>query len=66
MEGIKVKVPRLGEKYHLCWANRGCVWVLKFIGPDGSFILRTPKTNSRLDAAVKDLRHIKRNEINPH
>ncbi len=46
----------LGQKYHLSWAQPGCVWILKGIGSTGEVLLETPKTRKQLTAKAADLR----------
>lgn len=57
---VKVTDPKIGGKYHLSWANRGCVWVLIEFLPNGKCKLRTPKTKRIFIANVNDLYHLKR------
>jgi hypothetical protein len=62
-----VMKPVIGEKYHLCWAKRGCVWRLISFDEDGIHCnLKTPKTGMYFRGKVADLRHIRKNEQNPH
>ena len=61
---FKVQEPKIGWGYHLNWANRSCVWILRsFDIVDGTCQLETPKTKKKLCAKIDDLRHTKKNEI---
>lgn len=51
-----VKDPIIGQPYHLSWAKRGCVWILKsIIGED--CILQTPSRNKKRIDKLANLRH---------
>lgn len=51
--------PVVGNKYHLTWAHRGCVWILKEVLPNGKCKLMTPKTKKILTANTADLLNLR-------
>ncbi len=55
----KVTNPKIGKSYHLAWAHRGCVWILKDILSDGKCKLETPKSKKTLIGNVADLRNVR-------
>lgn len=56
----KTSNPEVGHKYHLSWANPGCVWILKEVFHGGIFCkLQTVKTKKFLLAKVEELRLLK-------
>lgn len=55
----KVVTPVVGQKYHLAWANRGCVWrLIGIMENKEDCLLVTPKTFKEIVAKTKDLRHL--------
>ena len=61
---LKVDNPIVGRKYHLTWAQRGCVWILKEINTDGvRCLLQTPRTKKYLVANLSDLRHTRKEQF---
>lgn len=55
----KVVKPKIGKSYHLAWAHKGCVWVLKEILDNGKCKLMTPKTKKILIGNVADLLNVR-------
>lgn len=58
----KVDRPNIGNKYHLSWAFKGAVFVLKSVDQDGIHCyLDNPKHKRKdlLKAKIADLRHVK-------
>jgi len=61
----KTKCPTVGHKYHLSWANAGCVWILEHIDIDNIHcFLKTPKTKKVIRVKLADLRLLKVNAFN--
>lgn len=53
--------PKIGNKYHLSWANkRGMVWILNYINGDTVRMI-TPKTKKILETKTVYLREINSN-----
>jgi ferredoxin-fold anticodon binding domain-containing protein len=61
----KTTKPTVGHKYHLSWANAGCVWTLEQVHPDGIHcFLKTPKTKKMIKAKLADLRLLSKEQSN--
>jgi len=47
---------KIGQKYHVAWAPRGCVWILKGFVGNNQVEMETPKTKRRMQTASSSLR----------
>ena len=57
--------PEIGNKYHLSWASKGCVWKLVEICADNIYCyLQTPKSKKIIKAKIVDLRLLKPTAFN--
>lgn len=54
----KTTKPTPGNKYHLAWAYKACVWILVEICPDNPLkgVVMTPKTKKKSIIWLSDLR----------
>ena len=54
----KTENPTTGNKYHLAWAHKGCVWILIGICEDNPLkgVVMTPKTKKKSIVWLSDLR----------
>lgn len=50
------KELKIGQKYHVSWAAKGCVWVLKGFYNNGDVDLETLKTKRTIRTASSSLR----------
>ena len=53
----------IGKKYTLSWAQPGCVWILKGIGPTGDVEMETPATKRKIIAKANDIRLLMQDAI---
>lgn len=54
---VPTKNPKIGNYYHVSWANSGCVWKLKSFHQDGIHCwLQTPKSRKLIKVKILDLR----------
>jgi hypothetical protein len=66
---LPVAIPKLGVLYHVSWAPRGVVGKCVSIDQYNKTVsLRRPISNTNFANPVKwsDLRHTRRNQLNPH
>lgn len=55
-----VENPRIGEKYHVSWANKDCVWTLTVI--NGNVATLRAKSGGTIVCKISDLRQTRKNE----
>lgn len=58
------KELKIGQKYHVSWAAKGCVWVLKGFVNNNQVELQTPKTKRKIYTNVNTLRLLNADALN--
>ncbi|PHJ51669.1 hypothetical protein VF04_36730 [Nostoc linckia z7] len=53
-----VENPEIEESYHLAWANKACVWILKKLDYSTNTAYLQTGRGKKITSKISDLRHL--------